>query len=344
MRHINIPVIFKIERNSLDNLSSIFGEFNLKHKRFLIIHGQKSFKKIAQKIRKNFPRAKEIEVFSNSIKEVRRIGKEITEENPDFVIGVGGGKVLDVAKFASANHNVDFISIPTTLSHDGIASPIAVIDYGKEVRSVYTKIVFGVVIDTSVVKESPRHNIAAGLGDLISNISAAEDWQLAEKHKKSKVDYFALLLARTTALNFLKTDYRNLKDEDLIRDLAEGLILSGIAMAIAGNSQPASGAEHLISHGLDKLLENQGFHGMQAGIATIFSLGLRGSEKWQTVKKFYKKLKLPQKPEDIGVSKEIFLKAVQIAPRTRTGRFTILNIRGKDKRLLSQTYDRVYSQ
>ncbi|UCG92033.1 MAG: iron-containing alcohol dehydrogenase, partial [candidate division WOR-3 bacterium] len=124
--------------------------------------------------------------------------------------------------------------------------------------------------------------------------------------------------------------------------LSEGLILSGIAMGIAGNSRPASGAEHLISHGLDTILKNRGLHGVQSGIATIFSLGLRGSDGWRDIKDFYKKLNLPQKPEDIGVSKDIFLEAVKIAPSTRTGRFTILDIKGKDRKLLSDVYDNVY--
>ena len=130
-------------------------------------------------------------------------------------------------------------------------------------------------------------------------------------------------------------------DEHSIRLVIEALIASGIAMGIAGSSRPASGAEHLISHGLDKILKNRGLHGTQSGIATIFSLCLRGSDGRKEIKKFYKKLSLPQKPEDIGITKEMFLEAVKIAPSTRKNRFTILDIKGKDKKLLSDVYDEV---
>ena len=342
MRHVDIPIIFKIDDNLLDNLVDILKEFNLESKKFVVIHGGASFEEIAKKITEQLSTAKQLRVFSNTNEEVKKLEKEIHEENPDFVIGIGGGRVLDPAKQASANIGVSFISIPTTLSHDGIASPVAVIDFGNEVKSVYTRMPFGVIVDIDVIRKSPRQNVGAGIGDLLSNISAAEDWQLAEKHGKFKVDYFALLLARTSAMNLLRTEYKDLMDENLIKDLAEGLILSGIAMGIAGNSRPASGAEHLISHGLDRILENRGLHGVQAGVATIFSLCLRGSNMWRGIKNFYKKLGLPQQPEDIGVTKDVFLEAVKIAPTTRENRFTILDIKGEDKKLLSDVYDEVY--
>lgn len=342
MRHIDIPIIVKIDKNPLNNLVAILEEFGLVRKRSLIIHGAKSSEEITRKVTAPLECSKRLRVVNNSIEEVKRLEKEIHKENPDFVMGIGGGRVLDPAKLASINAGVSFISIPTTLSHDGIASPVSVIDYGNEVQSIYARMPFGVIVDISVIQKSPSQNIGAGIGDLIANISAAEDWQLAEKDGKAKVDYFALMLARTPALNLLKTDYRDVRDEMLLEDLSEGLILSGIAMGIAGNSRPASGAEHLISHGLDKISKNRGLHGTQAGIATIFSLGLRGSDGWRDIKDFYKKLSLPQRPEDIGVSKDMFLEAVKIAPTTRTGRFTILHIKGKDKKLLSDVYDNVY--
>jgi glycerol-1-phosphate dehydrogenase [NAD(P)+] len=343
MRHVDIPIVFKIDKNLLDNLSAILKAAHIENKKYVVIHGGALFKKIVQKVVGHLKSVKEFEITHNTIEEIKRLESEIQRENPDFVIGLGGGRILDPAKQAAAHAGVNFISIPTALSHDGIASPVAVIDFGNEVKSIYARMPYGVIVDIDVIKKSPVENIGAGIGDLLSNISAAEDWLLAEKHGKFKVDYFALFLARTPAMNLLHAEYNDLKDERLLHDLAEGLIMSGIAMGIAGNSRPASGAEHLISHGLDRILKNRGLHGTQSGIATIFAMGLRGSDMWKDIKDFYKKLGLPQRPEDIGITKEVFLEAVKIAPTTRANRFTILDIKGKDKRLLSDTYAQVYT-
>jgi len=342
LRDIDIPTIFKIDKGLLTNFRDILKEFNLEDKKFVVIHGGKPFEEIAGKITEPLNIAKELKATSNSVGEVTRLQREIEKEVPDFVIGVGGGRTLDPAKQAAAHAGVNFISIPTTLSHDGIASPVAVIDYGDEVKSIYARMPFGIIVDIDIIKKSPAQNIGAGIGDLLSNISAAEDWLLAEKHGKFKVDYFALFLAKTPAVNLLHAEYHDLKDDRLLHDLAEGLIMSGIAMGIAGNSRPASGAEHLISHGLDKLLKNRGLHGTQSGIATIFAMCLRGSDMWKDIKDFYKKLGLPYRPEDIGVTKEVFLEAVKIAPTTRDNRFTILDIKGMEQKLLSNVYDKVY--
>ena len=218
MRYVNIPIIIKIEKNLLENFEEILRETKLGNKKFLVIHGRGILEQIAKKISGSLKFFNHIEARNNSIKDVKRIEKEIQKEKPDFVIGVGGGRVLDPAKLASSNIGKSFISIPTTLSHDGIASPVAVIDYGDDVKSIYASMPYGVIVDINVIKKSPSENIGAGIGDLLSNISAAEDWLLAEKYGKFKVDYFALMLARIPALELLGTDCKNLKDEKLLSD------------------------------------------------------------------------------------------------------------------------------
>lgn len=342
MRSIDIPVFIVIDEQILSELSEILKDSNLYFRKSLVVHGEPPLDEIAEKVSSSLDSSVRIKVSQNTIDTVTKIEEMIEEVRPDVIIGVGGGKTLDPAKLASTRMQVGFISIPTVLSHDGISSPVAVIYYGKEAKSVGVRMPLGVIVDIEVIKKAPLRGVKAGIGDLLSNISAAEDWIFAEKKGKERIDPFALTLARTPALNFLKTDYNSLGDKMLIKDLAEGLIMSGIAMGIAGSSRPASGAEHLISHALDKILPEPRYHGEQVGIATIFTLYMHGKEEWVKVKEFYKKLEIAYTPEKLGITKDDFLKAVEIAPETRRGRFTILDIKGKEKEYISQVYDRVF--
>jgi len=343
MRSVDIPIFFKIGQGLLSNPLRIIDEFNLHFHKSVVVYGEKPLDKIANRIIKSLGAIESLKVVNNSIEDVERIEDVIHKQNPDVIVGVGGGKTIDPVKLAAGNTQLGFISIPTILSHDGIASPIAVIRYGNQKKSVTTRMPIGVIVDLDVVRKAPQGSIGAGIGDLLSNISAAADWSLAEDYNKERVDPFALVLAQLPALNFLKTDYKDLNDKRLLQDLAEGLILSGTAMGIAGSSRPSSGAEHLISHALDRITDGQNSHGEQVGIATLFSLCLHNLDYWQRIKSLYEKLNIARDPKDLGIKKEIFLRAVQMAPSIRR-RFTILDIKGNDKKLLSRVYDEVYTK
>ena len=46
----------------------------------------------------------------------------------DAVVGVGGGRTLDVAKYAASLSGLPVVAVATSLAHDGIASPVASLD------------------------------------------------------------------------------------------------------------------------------------------------------------------------------------------------------------------------
>ena len=122
----------------------------------------------------------------------------IVNRDFDAVIAMGGGKVLDVGKYASSMSKKPFISIPTSISHDGVASPIAVLkcDHGT-VRSLDCKIPTHIIMDIDIIKKAPRNLIVAGLGDLVSNITALKDWNKAVEAGKAKMDDFAYIISGT---------------------------------------------------------------------------------------------------------------------------------------------------
>ena len=255
---------------------------------------------------------------------VSEVGTRIAADRPAFVIGIGGGRVVDVAKLAAAQNGTDFISVPTQASSDGLCSPVAVVvsEDGRP-SSIGARVPVGIIVDMDVLRSAPLLTWRSGLGDLVSNLSAVRDWRDAHAQRAESIDDFACLTSEAAALS-VAGDTADLADRNYQQKLVRGLILSGIAMEMAGSSRPASGSEHLISHALDLILEKPHLHGLQVALATIATTILRGDDvRWLT--DFYRRVGLPIMPLDLGISVTTFMEAIRLGPTTRLGRSTLLD-------------------
>lgn len=191
----------------------------------------------------------------------------------DAVLGLGGGKALDVAKYVAFLAGRRYLAIPTSLSNDGFASPQASLTQGGKRRSLPAEMPFGVVLDTRVCLDAPEPLWLSGVGDLVCKLTAVTDWKLAFHAVGTPVDDFAALLSDATVFQFLA---RPVRDLDGITLLGTALLLNGIAMGVCGSSRPASGSEHLISHALDAISERPRLHGLQVGTAAYVVSRLQG--------------------------------------------------------------------
>ena len=116
-------------------------------------------------------------------------------------------------------------------------------------------------------------------------------------------------------------------DDDFLTVLAEALVLSGIAMSVGGDSRPASGACHEISHAFDLLLPQARPPATASSAASgaAFAMYLRGAhEESGLMAEVLRRHGLPVLPEEIGFTADEFVRAVEFAPQTRPGRYTIL--------------------
>src|SRR5204862_6677297 len=108
--------------------------------------------------------------------------------------------------------------------------------------------------------------------------------------------------------------------------LANGLLLSGLAMAAAGTSRPCSGAEHLVSHSLDLLLgSHAALHGEQVALGCLVSAAAHRSPLLDTLHGLFARLGLPRHPADLGIEDDLMREAITRAPATRPDRHTILS-------------------
>jgi glycerol-1-phosphate dehydrogenase [NAD(P)+] len=267
-------------------------------------------------------------VADSTAAEVDRIGDE---KGIGVVIGVGGGKVIDVAKTVAFRGNVPFVSVPTAPSHDGIASESAsIIDHDGVKSSLKARSPIAILADVGILKSAPYRLIASGAADVISNLTAIMDWRLAHKSKDEYYSEYAASLALLSSEIVTKSAELIRKVDDRgIRNLIEALISSSISMSLAGSSRPASGAEHAFSHALDRL-GAKSLHGEQCGLGSILMARYHGKD-WKAIRDALKSVGAPVNAKDLGVDKEQILKAMLEARDIRE-RYTILHEKLIDRR------------
>ena len=279
---------------------------------------------IAATLRPQLGNAEIWTVEGGSVAASRDLAGKLREGFYDALVGIGGGKTLDVAKHAATLVGLPMVAVATNLAHDGIASPVASLEEDGRKLSYGVQMPTAVMVDLDYVRRSAPEQRRSGIGDAISNLTAIADWQLAEAQRGEAVDGVAVTFARTAAMAVLHRN-ETIDDEEFLLALAEALVLSGLAMATAGSSRPCSGGEHEVLHAIDHLFPNDIAHGELAGATALFSCFLREDSKHaRAIDACLLHHGLPRTPADLGLSEEQFSEAVAYAPQTRPDRYTIL--------------------
>jgi glycerol-1-phosphate dehydrogenase [NAD(P)+] len=183
-------------------------------------------------------------------------------EGVDIIIGFGGGASLDVAKLIAGKTNLNWISVPTAASHDGIASEVASVSHDGYKYSQKCKGPLAVIADISIISRAPPRLKLAGLGDIICKTASLAEWRLAYEERKEPFDKHVYSVVESA----LDTVLRN----DSIETLIQAEIDAGRAMSLFGSSRPCSGTEHAISHAMDRTSKE--LHGLQVAFATPICL------------------------------------------------------------------------
>jgi len=280
--------------------------------------------KLVEAIRPDLSNAEVFTVRGGSLDAAGELQAQMRGTHYDALVGIGGGRTLDVAKYAATRLALPMVAVATNLAHDGIASPVSSLQHEGGKGSFGVSLPIAVVVDLDYVRDSPPRMVRSGVGDVVSNLSALEDWRLAHDERGEPLDGLAETFARTAAEAMLhRTD--GVESPHFLTALAEALVLSGIAMAAAGSSRPCSGSDHEILHAVDLLFPGAGNHGELAGLGALFSFFLREDERSAgLVDGCLRRHGLPRVPADLGLTPEQFAEAVVLAPTTRPDRYTIL--------------------
>ncbi|MEU8781517.1 iron-containing alcohol dehydrogenase family protein [Streptomyces sp. NPDC048637] len=325
-RLIPSPVVVDINAGALDDLAGLLADqrISASGKLAIAISGG-SGARLRERLSPALPGAEWYEVGGGTLDDAIKLADAMKKGHYDAVVGLGGGKIIDCAKFAAARIGLPLVAVATNLSHDGLCSPVATLDNDAGRGSYGVPNPIAVVIDLDIIREAPVRFVRSGIGDAISNISAVADWELSHRETGEAIDGLAAAMARQAGEAVLRHP-GGVGDDPFLQVLAEGLVLTGISMSVAGDSRPASGACHEINHALDILYPKRAAsHGEQCGLGAAFATHLRGDKETRDLMvEVLRRHGLPVTPGEIGFTDEEFVQAVEYAPKTRPGRYTIL--------------------
>lgn len=293
----------------------------------LVISGRSTMDLAGEAVCEFLAKTGPVQRFSAATIDAKVIRKgEAAARKADFIVGVGGGRVIDTAKIVSYNTDKQFISIPTAASHDGIASSRASVPSATGHASLEAHPPIAIVADTGIIAAAPHRLLAAGCADIISNYTAILDWELAHRVKGEPMSEYAMALSKMTA-EILVANAHIIRphSEEAAWFVTKALVSSGVAMSIAGSSRPASGGEHKFSHALDRLAPGKALHGESCGIGTIISMYLHGGD-WKGIRSSLRAIGAPTTPADVGIPDAVAVEALLMAKTIRPERFTIFDM------------------
>ncbi|MBR1815652.1 MAG: iron-containing alcohol dehydrogenase family protein [Lachnospiraceae bacterium] len=347
--HIAIPTILEVGKGTMENLGAYLKDSGFDNA--VIYFGNGLIDLFGRDIIANIEKAgvkileyKELDTVD--IDDIIELAFNI-DANAQVILGIGGGKVIDTAKYAAYLRKLPFISIPTSASSDGFSSASASLMVNGRRTSVPARMAYGIVVDTDILKSAPEKFIYSGIGDMVAKITSLYDWLFESQKGYSTMNDFSVMIAKKAVNSFVRTPFETIKDDLFLKELVDSLAMSGIANEIAGGSTPTSGSEHLISHALDKMLAQPQLHGIQVGIATYLMSKVQ-DHRYVRVNAIFEKTGFWDYVSTLDLSRDDYEKAIDIAPSIKPHRHTYLHeekYRELAKKILreDEVLDRVFA-
>ena len=203
---------------------------------------------------------------------------ERLENDVEVIIAVGSGTVHDVARFCAHERGIHFVSCPTGASVDGFCSTVAAMTWHGFKKTLPAVAPDFVIADTDIIKNAPPELVRSGVGDILAKYTALADWKMA--HVLTG-EYYCERIAEITqqAADAVVESLSGILsgEDEAYERVTYALVMSGIAMQMMGNSRPASGSEHHVSHliemgpaGLD--VRFQALHGEKTGVGSVVAI------------------------------------------------------------------------
>lgn len=195
-------------------------------------------------------------------------------DDPDVIITVGSGTLMDFARYPAFKLGKPFVAIPTLASSDGFTANICSVVIDGFKRSIPMSAPALVVADLNIISGAPMFLAVSGVADILSKHISLTDWKIASLVSG---EYYC---ERVAALARQSLDMMSACAEGMLRGerpdfeaMTMAQMISGLTMQMLGNSRAASGAEHLIAHLVEmkppRFETSRGIHGECVGVGTI---------------------------------------------------------------------------
>lgn len=195
----------------------------------------------------------------------------------DLIVAVGTGSINDMCRFFSYQMGVPYAIVATAAPMDGFASSGAALIINSMKVTIPAQTPLFIIGDTDVLCGAPPRMVAAGLGDLLGKFTCLNDWRIAKiVNHEYYCDTIVSLVTNCIENVLTNADKVASRDPQVIGDIMEGLVLTGVAMSFIGNSRPAAGCEHHMCHFWETLELQEGklpvLHGTKVAIGTVMIL------------------------------------------------------------------------
>lgn len=195
----------------------------------------------------------------------------------DLVVAVGTGSINDMCRFFSYQMGVPYAIVATAAPMDGFASSGAALIINSMKVTIPAQTPLFIIGDTDVLCGAPPRMVAAGLGDLLGKFTCLTDWRISKVvNQEYYCDTIVKLVTDCIENVLANADNVASRDPQVIGDIMEGLVLTGVAMSFVGNSRPAAGCEHHMCHFWETLELQEGkipvLHGTKVAVGTVMIL------------------------------------------------------------------------
>lgn len=327
-KYFKSPAIIKSGNSTLPMLDSLLLSAHLSFPTKILITQQELWQIYRDELDAN-KFSEKIIVKGGCIEEADSLMAQIRDKDA-LLVAFGGGSVIDLVKYCASRCDKPYISVPSALSNDAVYSCVARLSVAGKKKSFGVQPPIGIVVDFNIIRNSPRVLLLAGVADIVSNLSALEDWRLAHKMIGEPIDELAYMLSKDSVMPLFRYDRAEcLGQDDFLYDMTNAIVTSGLSMIVAGSTRCTSGAEHLISHAIDEYYPARStIHGLQVGWAhLIIEERYRGKYSiYERLHDFYERIGLIEVIErHVKWRKDEFDGLIGYA-RSMRQRYTVFNI------------------